>query len=172
MLLRPHLFLLWFLSFFFSLSTSNLAWRITSVISASMETEGEEPRASAGVDGWEAGCGERAERRDKLRLRDSFMASLSSSLDLRTRAIRVIVLYCSVRNSHPNVSRAEYRVTSALRFLECSSGLDCRSPRSFPLFKWWQIYSAIMITKVLILVCSFFNTMPAFLAIFYDKNYI
>lgn len=101
LLLRPHLFLLWFLSFFFSLSTSNLACRITSVISASMETEGEEPRACAGVDGWEAGYEERAERRDKLRLRDSFMASLSSSLDLREtkRESWVIVFYCYDKTS-------------------------------------------------------------------------
>lgn len=163
MLLRSHLFLLWFLSFFFSLSTSNLAWRITSVISASMETEGEEPRASAGVDGWEAGCGERAERRDKLRLRDSFMASLSSSLDLRDRERQTDESLFSIalmRNSHPSVSWVVHHVTSALRSLECSSGLDCQSPRSFHLFKEWQIYSAMMkwqevLMSVCLFVCSF-----------------
>lgn len=141
LLLRPHLFLLWFLSFFFSLSTSNLACRITSVISASMETEGEEPRACAGVDGWEAGYEERAERRDKLRLRDSFMASLSSSLDLRETK-RVESLFFIAMIKHPKYKCVSSIVTSALQFLECSSGLDCQSPHSFHLQQEWQIYLA------------------------------
>lgn len=81
--LLTHLFLRCFLSFFFSLSMSSLARRITSVISASMEMEGEEP----GGWPWTAPCGvgywDLEERRERLRRSDSFMASLSSSFDLR-----------------------------------------------------------------------------------------
>lgn len=101
-----------------------------------METEGEEPRACAGVDGWEAGYEERAERRDKLRLRDSFMASLSSSLDLReTKRERVESMFFIAVIKHPKYKRVTSIVTSALQFLECSSGLDCQSPRSFHLHR-------------------------------------
>lgn len=80
-----YLILLCLLSFFFSLSMSSLARRNTSVISASMDREaGEEPGGwpGAGLRLVEAN-GEREESRATCRRNDSFMASLSRSLDLR-----------------------------------------------------------------------------------------
>lgn len=80
----PHLILLCLLSFFFSLSMSSLARRSTSVISASMDMgAGEEPGGCPGTGlREEAGNGDREASRATCRRSDSFMASLSRSLDL------------------------------------------------------------------------------------------
>jgi len=84
MSLSPHLILLCLLSFFFSLSMSILARRSTSVISASMDMGmGDDPGGWPGAGlRVEAGKGEREENRATCRRNDSFMASLSRSLDL------------------------------------------------------------------------------------------
>lgn len=83
----PYLILLCLLSFFLSLSMSILARRRTSVISASMDMgTGEEPRGWPGAGlAAEVGKSEREESRVTWRRRDSFMASLSRSLDLEKK---------------------------------------------------------------------------------------
>lgn len=80
----PYLILRCLLSFFLSLSMSNFARRSTSDISASMDMgTGEEPGGCPGTGvRLEADKEGRVESLATCRRNDSFIASLSSSLDL------------------------------------------------------------------------------------------